>query len=147
MRLEPIERFARLCKKNETTGCIEWTGCLISTGYGCFGFGGKGKTVLAHRWAAEYIGGLAVSPGTHVHHACENKRCVNPEHLSIVSPLQHAAEHASEFCKYGHLLQGEHLFVRKDGKRRCRTCNRNAARAFREQQKGAPLRSWSRRAA
>lgn len=41
----------------------------------------------------------------HVHHLCKNKRCVNPEHLIIVTPQEHAelAERkALTHCKKGH---------------------------------------------
>lgn len=145
--MSPTERFARLCKLNPKTGCVEWIGCFTSRGYGCFAFGGRGKNTLAHRWAAEFLGGMAVSKGTHIHHACENPKCVNPAHLTVVTPLQHAAEHSIEVCKNGHPLSGEHLTVRSDGRRRCRTCNTENSRRTRERVKGAPLRSWARRAA
>lgn len=53
---DPVERFTEKYKVDPKTGCFVWTAALNSRGYGAFGFGGSGKTVLAHRWAYIYIG-------------------------------------------------------------------------------------------
>jgi hypothetical protein len=82
LRAPPAERFARL----HATGpaCWLWQGCTTSRGYGCFAFGGKGKTVLAHRFAYESAKG-PIPPGLTVDHLCENRLCVNPAHLEAVT--------------------------------------------------------------
>lgn len=36
-----------------------------------------------------------------------------------------------QHCMKGHLLEGEHLLIRKDGRRSCRTCQHEYSRAWR----------------
>lgn len=61
-----------------TQDCWEWTGRVHPQGYGVFSM--NGREVLAHRAFYEaYVG--PVSPGLHVLHSCDVRRCVNPAHL------------------------------------------------------------------
>lgn len=79
----PEERFKAKWKR-APSGCWEWQACLNSKGYGCFSFGGKGKNVLAHRWAWEQAHGPIPAEMT-IDHRCRNRRCVRPSHLRVVS--------------------------------------------------------------
>jgi hypothetical protein len=108
--------------------CWEWTGPL-NNGYGRLRYGGRHR--YAHRLAWELLVGL-LGPDEELDHLCRNRRCVNPDHLEPVSRSENlrrgygaCAQHARKtHCKRGHLLAGDNLYIRKNGARRCLTCNR-----------------------
>lgn len=70
--------FAQCVRKGE---CLEWTGNWLShNGYGRMTF--KRKKLLTHRIAYEAYKG-PVPEGMQVMHSCDNRRCCNPDHLSV----------------------------------------------------------------
>lgn len=62
--------------------CWEWTAALAK-GYGRF-IAPDERRWLAHRWCWEYLVG-PIPEGLVLDHLCENKRCVNPDHLEVVT--------------------------------------------------------------
>src|SRR5579862_2596977 len=66
------------------TGCWNWNGTLNRKGYGqiASAIGNSGN--LAHR--ASYVRAKGLIPaGMTTDHLCRNRRCVNPEHLELVT--------------------------------------------------------------
>lgn len=93
-----LERFAKLCTFDPTTGCVVWTGGTTSgrgnsARYGSFWF--EGRRWAAHRWAAIYIHGLDLN-GFEAGHCCPNTGgrpntlCV--EHVQAQGKLENIAE-------------------------------------------------------
>lgn len=74
---------------DEDTGCWEWTGPTSGDGRG----GGyprmslDGQTVAAHRVVFTNIHGYVPSK-KQIDHKCNNRCCVNPEHLTMMTHLR-----------------------------------------------------------
>jgi hypothetical protein len=114
------------------------------------GYGKFGKW-LAHRWIYTLLRHVIDDELT-VDHVCANTRCVNVEHMELVSLSENTRRQIERMrrngtlvptiCKKrGHPLAGDNLFVGKSGLRQCKECRkivgREWMRRYRAAKKGA----------
>lgn len=112
--------------------CWDWEGELSHNGYGRYTYGYVGysrQTQAAHRWAFQQFVRL-LDDEESLDHLCENRRCVNPDHLEPVSVAENNRRAKAKLteCKHGHPLSGDNLYVTPNGRRNCKTCRREAVR-------------------
>lgn len=140
------EKFRTKYIVDPITGCWLWAN-VAKNGYGQFFIWDpvKKRAVkrLAHRVSYELHKG-PIPEGKNIDHMCHNnsstcqggptcihRRCVNPDHIepaTCMENIQRGKVYRGDFCRKGHSLTGDNLYVKRDGERRCKTChnqNRN----------------------
>jgi len=88
-KLSATERFVSKYRVNPVTECWEWTASRNHKGYGFFWTGAR--VGVAHRVSYELHRG-EIPDGLLVMHKCDNRRCVNPEHLLVGSYADNALD-------------------------------------------------------
>jgi hypothetical protein len=85
VRKSPILREGKHWLVDAATGCWEWRG-RKHKGYG------RVDTGPAHREVWRQAG-RPLDPREHLHHRCENRGCVNPDHMEPSMPVEHLTAH------------------------------------------------------
>jgi hypothetical protein len=96
-RLWPLkQRLEHRSVRDPETGCMLWTGCRTTNGYGNLTF--KGRRWQAHR-ASWTVNRGAIPDGLLVCHRCDVRTCINPDHLFLGSQKENMAD---KVAKQGH---------------------------------------------
>lgn len=119
-------------------GCRVWTGKKVKGVrggyYGQINYRGRREYIHRAVWVEEH--GKSIPKGWHVHHKCENTLCSEGTHLQAVSPSRHWELTNSrnrdslirQECVRGHPMNAANTYVRPNGSRTCRVCNRENLR-------------------
>lgn len=130
-----LSRLERNFIPEPNSGCWLWMLRLNGSGYGSLTIGsrldGTRKVLGVHRVAYEIFKG-AIPEGLEIDHNCQNKACVNPDHLEVVTHrhnilrgYQRNPKAHFSTCKRGHELTGANLYsyrYRGKEKRICLKC-------------------------
>jgi hypothetical protein len=162
------KELGRFFEKVEFAGdgdCWTWVGSRYGNGYGQFWL--RGRKMCAHRAAwLLFIGALPERPEAELDHQCNNRACVNPDHLQILTHRANLLKNRkprakpapqrrkrgrvlATHCRNGHEYSEANTFLYrlKTGRivRRCRGCAVETQRRFRKRHpdaNAAACRKW-----
>jgi hypothetical protein len=85
-----LTRFYGNWTVDPITGCWNWSGVISRYGYGIIG--SRRRTMRAHRISWLLFNG-PIPDGLFICHKCDNKRCVNPDHLFLGTCKDNVVDH------------------------------------------------------
>lgn len=122
--------------------CIEWLGRKDRDGYGVDPWEWR-----AHRMAWFIFNG-PIPPGMCVCHSCDNRACINVNHLWVGSQLENARDMYAKgrnvnrnalktHCVAGHEFTEANTYIAPGGWRQCRTCARRRVAEYNARKRAA----------
>lgn len=127
---DPMQRFEETTMPIPWSGCHIWLGSLTHNGYGIFFRDKNHRNERAHRFAYALKHG-PIPEGMQVCHSCDERSCVNPDHLFIGSAQDNTDDmmrkgrhyrNGQTHCKRGHEFSGENVYLNSHGGRGCKIC-------------------------
>jgi len=127
-------KFTSYLKIDVNSGCWNWCGYIHPRGYGRLMV--NKQCVQAHRYSYLIHKGI-IKNDLFVLHKCDNRKCVNPDHLFLGTAKDNTNDMIKKgrcksglmnklktHCYKGHQLSGDNLY-RKYNKRMCKTCRKS----------------------
>lgn len=104
------ERLAAYSAVNEANGCIEWQRHINAQGYGMVWMDGKSERSHRAAWISAHG---AIPDELHVLHKCDNRKCINLNHLFLGTNSDNVADKVSKNRQGRPTNKGEQMGLAK----------------------------------
>lgn len=141
---DPIKKFLRKVSIDPNSGCWNWKNCVNWDGYAQDVIGsrtdGTRRTVRVAKFLFEHFKQKVPNGYELDHFVCQNRKCVNPDHLEIVTHLENIKRanysnngkynKSKTHCINGHEYNEINTHYTSSGSRQCRICGRNNQKKY-----------------